>query len=128
MNSKFNYQDTVLVQRVKDENIFTCGNSLFPPNHERFSKVAVNRSLSCELSTIETSYYSSKYNHAANFPEVCIHCRKNQSNLCNNDDIKEINRKYSSVRPKCNPCYAAGKLPLTRGPLNAVAAKKKKSN
>ena len=45
-NEKLNHRDIIIIQQVKDENIYICGCSLFPPGHEQVTTIVV-KSLFC---------------------------------------------------------------------------------
>ena len=96
-NGKLNHRDIILIQRVKDENIYMSGSSLFPPGHEQVTTIVVKRSLSCEILPMETTYCSTKN---TTYPLVCFHCRGNQSSICNNT-IRDLKQQYQSVCPIC---------------------------
>ena len=57
---KLNYQDMVLIQLVKDENILTFGSSLFSQGHKQVTTILRKTSLSFQIFPMETVYYSTR--------------------------------------------------------------------
>ena len=61
--TKLSHDETIEVQRVKEEGMYTCGVSLFPGEHSYRHSVVVREALKCSA-LVETAYYSS--------PRVCF--------------------------------------------------------
>ena len=107
---------------MQNKNVYVCGAQLFPDSHKYANILVVRMSLSCE-SVMESAYYSSK---SITFPEVRYHCRGRLGRaLCNNSEIRQLRKEVSKVRPICLCCYHDDKRPVTQGPSNNVAKKKK---
>ena len=111
--TKPSYGENIQVQRVKDEGMYSCGVSLFPDTHPLRHSVVVREALKCS-SLVEIAYYSSP---RVCFEACCIYCGTSHDFL-DNDEIKEVRKRYHTVRPIYAQCKSRGKSLVTRGPKN----------
>ena len=57
--TKLSTSESHAVVMVEEELLYTCGNTLFPPDHALYTHVVVREGINCR-SQIETSYYAGK--------------------------------------------------------------------
>ncbi|XP_038063361.1 uncharacterized protein LOC119734068 [Patiria miniata] len=95
---------------MEDELSYQCGNSLFPPGHEKHSVHVSRESITCS-SQIETAYYTVVGQY---FGTICVYCGETD---VDEDDhrLTEAAQKFASVRPMCQSCLDIGKPLVTRG-------------
>ena len=106
---------TTHVQRIRDEEIFVCGSSLFPESAKYHATIVVREALTCD-STVEISYYGAKM---VKLPVICIHCGgSSNSPIAEDAIITELRKQFQRVRPICVVCKTNGKQPITWGPKN----------
>ena len=115
---KLTTQQILHIDRVKEENVYTCGGCL-PDQAE--NNVVVRDSINC-TSMIEITYYSSK-----KFDDVCIYCGDG-GNLLEDDEVRRLKREVQVVRPICTECRRAGKSILTWGASNAAGRGRGRGN
>lgn len=68
-----------MIDRLKDENVHTCGSELFTPDHSLAESVVVRVGITCQ-SPMETQYYGATTVH---FPEACYHCGEVEPDMIN---------------------------------------------
>ena len=113
--AKLGQKDWQVVKAVKEEGVYTCGSPLFPDSSCYSTTIVVREGLSC-VSLMETTYYAT--NKTVHFPlNVCFHCGS-IGDMANDDEIQELHRKYSVVRPICTDCKACGKEVVVRAAKN----------
>lgn len=59
------------------------------------------------------------------FASICYYCG-DSDDLCDNEQITELRKQYSIVRPICNSCHATGLLPNVRNAMKVNQNKKQK--
>ena len=116
--TRLSYSENIEVQRIKDEGVYSCGMSVFPDAHPLRHSVVVKEALKCS-SLVEAAYYSSP---RVCFESCCVHCGSS-GNLVDDEDIKEAQTQYHTVRPICTQCKCQGKKLVTRGPTNFTIKK-----
>ena len=121
-NSKLSPQEKVVLDCMKETNLYTCGSPLFSEGTPLASTVITREALMCG-SPIKTQYYSAVLVH---FPPVCYYCGLGKETLVDNDEMKELRTSYAVVLPLCFICKCEGKSPICKRPSN-VAKRAKKS-
>ena len=76
-NSKLSPQEKVVLDCMKETNLYTCGSPLFSEGTPLASTVITREALTCG-SPIETQYYSAVLVH---FPPVCYYCGLGEETL-----------------------------------------------
>ncbi|XP_056008509.1 uncharacterized protein LOC130051170 [Ostrea edulis] len=111
-DKKLTREQEELLLRLKEEHLYTCGDSLVPEDVEDPGMV-VREAVNC-LTEVETSYFSTSLKHY--LPPVCVHCGKVDNLLDDTDPyISALYEKYSVVRPLCEYCKNTGKDARTWG-------------
>ena len=121
-NSKLSPQEKVVLDCMKETNLYTCGSPLFSEGTPLASTVITREALTCG-SPIETQYYSAVLVH---FSPVCYYCGLGEETLVDDDEMKELRTSYAVVLPLCFICKSEGKSPICKRPSN-VAKQAKKS-
>ena len=98
---KLSKEQIVLVESIKESNLYTSGAPLFPPGLPLENSIVVMEALVCSL-YIETQYYSAVLIH---FEPVCYFCGLwGEESLIDNDEIWELKSSYAVVYPICFLC------------------------
>lgn len=119
--AKLTPQDSSAVRHQKEEDIYTCGSPLFPETSHYYDSIVMREGLTC-LSPVKVNYFAGK---TISFPEVCFHCGTKE-NISLDDSIQMLKRRYTTVRPICSACQAAGREPAVRGETNVGEVSKDK--
>ena len=120
--SKLTHEQIQQISRLKDEDLYTCGASLFPPDSPYQTIIVVRAAIVCS-SNMESQYYSSVLIH---FEPVCFYCGLGEESLADNDQIKELKTVYAIVYPICFLCLSDGKSPHCKHPSNVAKKRKTK--
>ena len=79
-----------IVTRRKEDNTYTCGNTLFASYNQYVDPLVVRESLKCDIS-LEVAYYAGKVCH---FPDVCVYFGS-EDHTSTDDDIQSLKHKFS---------------------------------
>ncbi|WAR08379.1 hypothetical protein MAR_018337 [Mya arenaria] len=105
---KLNAVEQNKLTRVMEEQLYVCGNTLFPVSPLQ-DILVVRKGQNCH-STIETTYYSGV---TTSLEAICSYCGSAE-NLAETEKNQDLQRNFGTVRPICHQCLASGKEPFTR--------------
>ena len=96
------------LQILKQDYFYCCGGTIFPENSDIKSLCCIELLTSCN-EDVSPHYFAAKFNNSI----CCYHCGAY-------GDLRtiseEMRRRYQTVHPVCNECYAIGFKERTRGP------------
>ena len=120
---KLSAVEATLLEQIKEDNVYTCGSQMFPPDHHLMSTVIVRIGITCQ-SPMESTYYGAANVH---FPDACYYCGELEpAQLLDDEYIKQLKKMFAIVRPLCTKCRSIGKEAKTRSPNNVVQSSKRR--
>lgn len=110
---------TRALERLEEELVYVCGAPLFSDGPLQ-DVLYVKEALNCS-SDMEATYYSDIF--GKNHP-VCFYC--GDTEITQNDIIRDLEKEYGIVRPICKTCFDQGKRPAVRNSQKANLGKRKR--
>ena len=118
-NSKLSPQEKVVLDCMKETNLYTCGSPLFSEGTRSTSKHCHD----------ERSTYVCIPNRdpilLVHFPPVCYYWGLGEETFVDDDEIKELQTSYVVVLPLCFICKSEAKSPNCKRPSNVAKWAKK---